>query len=68
MELVRRVISYRAFAKTRECVTMAGYWFREHTDVNFTFGRANGRRRVAKQVYRESSPHRKQSNHQTLCG
>jgi len=45
---------------------MAGYWFREHADVIFTFGRANGRRRVAKRVYWEASPDLKQSNHQTL--
>jgi hypothetical protein len=46
---------------------MAAYSFREQEDMIFTYGRANGRRRVGKQVYRDAFPDQKQPNHPTLA-
>jgi hypothetical protein len=46
---------------------MAGYSFREQAGMIFTYGRSSGRRRVAKRVYQEAFPDRKQPNHQSLA-
>jgi hypothetical protein len=46
---------------------MAGYLFREQEDMLIAYGRANRRRRVAKQVYRKAFPDEKQPDHPTLA-